>query len=270
MTTPGSEEKARVFWDDRLRRHWGPDGVGSVWLGRAFNVWRYRVRRYVFRRLIRRLGFDTASLRVLDVGCGTGFYLEQWQALGAVSIAGLDISDWVVDQMARAYPGASFFRADISAAECPLPANRFDVISALDILIHIVDDAAYGRALLNIHSALKPGGHLICSDSFFHGPEKQDGDYWKGRSLAAVEEAMRAASFEVVCRVPVAVLMSPPTDTKQRERNERAWEIAMKPVGRREWIGHLYGGLLYPFELLLVSTLRESPATEFMVCRKKQ
>jgi SAM-dependent methyltransferase len=269
MATTEREDAARAYWDDRLRRHWGLDGVGSVWLGAAFNAWRYRVRGRVFRCVVRRLGLDLAHSSVLEVGCGTGFYLGQWKALGAGSIAGLDFSEWVVDQMARAYPAAALYRADIGAADCPLPAARFDAVSAIDVLTHIVDDAAYWRALRHINSALKPGGYLICSDSFFHGPEMQYRDYWKGRSLAAVQAATQAAGFEIVRRVPTLVLMSPPTDTQQRRRNERLWEIVMTPVGRREWIGHLYGALLYPIELLLVSTLRESPAIELMVCRKR-
>jgi SAM-dependent methyltransferase len=243
--------------------------VGSVWLGRAFNEWRCRVRRRVFRRLVRRLGLDLAHASVLDVGCGTGVYLGEWLALGAASIAGLDFSDWALTQLARAYPSATFYRTDIGAADCPLPAETFDAISAIDVLIHLVDEAAYETALRNIHAALKPGGYLIYSDAFFHGPEMQDGDYWKGRSLATVEAAMRATDFEIVSRVPSSVLMSPPTDTRHRRRNARIWDIAMSPVGRREWIGHLYGAVLYPIELLLVSTLRESPATELLVCRKK-
>ena len=269
MATNECENRARAYWDDRLRRHWGPDGVGSVWLGRAFNAWRYRVRRRVFRHLVRRLGLDFAHASVLDVGCGTGVYLGEWQALGAASIAGLDFSDWALTQLARAYPSATFYRADIGAKDCPLPAAAFDMTSAIDVLVHLVDDARYETALRNMNAALKPGGYLIYSDAFFHGPDMQDGDYWKGRSLATVEAALRANDFEIVRRVPSSVLMSPPTDTRHRRRNAHIWDIAMSPVGRREWIGHLYGVVLYPIELLLVSTLRESPATELLVCRKK-
>lgn len=206
-------------------------------LGRAFNEWRTRVRRRVFRRLVRRLRIDLTHASVLDVGCGTGVYLAEWQAFGVACLSGLDFSDWALTQLARAYPSATFY------------------------------DAVFERALCNLHSTLKPGGYLIYSDTFSHGPEMQDGEYWKGRSIAAVEAAMRASDFKMVCRVPSSVLMSPPTDTRHRERNAHLWDIAMAPVRRRERIGHLYGAVLYPIEMLLVSTLRESPATELMVCR---
>jgi predicted TPR repeat methyltransferase len=218
--------------------------------------------------LVRRLAVQLDRLAVLDVGCGTGFYLEQWQSLGVKSLAGLDISDWAVAQVAQAYPNGTFYRVDIGAFASPLPAERFDVISAIDILVHIVDDAAYLRALKNIHHALRTGGYLLYSDSFFHGAEKQFEDYWKGRSLSTVAVAMQTCGFEIVSRVPMSVLMSAPTDSRHRRLSDAIWETVMVPVRRREWIGFLMGALLYPLDLLLVSRLKESPAIEIMVCRK--
>lgn len=263
------EETRRAYWNERFSLHWGPEGAGSVYMSRQFNAWRYRIRRRVFRRLARRLALEPETLSVLDVGCGTGFYLEQWQALGVASMAGLDISDWVVTQLARAYPKAAFYRANIGGASSPLPDQAFDAVTALDVLVHLVDDASYLRALGNLHRSLKPGGYLLYSDAFFHGPEKQFEDYWRGRSLAAVTAAMDASGFEIVSRVPMSVLMAAPTDTRHRERNERIWEILTAQGQRREWLGFLLGAFLYPLELLLVSTLKESPAIEIMVCRKR-
>jgi SAM-dependent methyltransferase len=218
---------------------------------------------------VRRLELDLTHASVLDVGCGTGVYLGEWRALGAAAIAGLDFSDWALAQLAPTFPSLPFYHTDIGAKDCLLPAAAFDAVSAIDVLIHLVDDAAYETALRNINAALKPGGYLIYSDSFFHGTEMRDGDYWRGRSLATVETAMRSNDFEIVRRVPSSVLMSPPTDTQQRQRNARLWDIAIAPICGREWIGYLYGAVLYPVELLLVATLRESPATELLVCRKR-
>jgi SAM-dependent methyltransferase len=263
------DERRRAYWNGRFRLHWGPEGAASVYMSRQFNAWRYRVRRVVFRRLVRRLGFAPGTSSVLDVGCGTGFYLQQWQALGVTSMAGLDISDWVVTQLARAYPSATFYCANIGGADSPLPAAAFDAVTALDVLVHLVDDASYSRALDNLHRSLKPGGYLLYSDAFFHGPDKQSEDYWRGRSLSTVAAAMDAAGFEIVFRIPMSILMAAPTDTRHRQCNERIWDAIMAPVRRWDAIGFVFGALLFPFELLLVSTLKESPAIEIMVCRKR-
>ncbi len=262
------ELNQRQYWDGRLREHWGPEGVGSVVYGRRFNQWRYRVRRVAFRRLVQELGLDLPGLNVLDVGCGTGFYLEQWRALGVSKLAGLDIADSAIRRLAPAFPEAAFYRCDVSATPSPLPADSFDVASAIDVLPHLVDDARYATALRSLHRALREDGLLICSDAFLHGSDKRYENYWKGRSLANVETAMRGCGFRVLGRRPMSVLMAAPNDTRRPERNESIWNSLTLPVRRSEVAGFVAGALLYPIELSLVLLLDESPAIEFMICQK--
>lgn len=262
-----SAERRRAYWDDRLHNHWGPEGVGSLLYGRSFNLWRYRVRTHVFRRLVRRLALVPERLDVLDVGCGTGFYMGRWKALGVRSISGLDISECAIARLAAEHPTATLYRADIGVSS-PLPDEAFDVITALDVLVHLVDDELYRSALLNLHRALKADGWLLYSDSFFHGPSRQHEDYWKGRSLACATESLKRCGFDLVHRLPMSVLMAAPTDTRHPVRNERIWNALMRSVQRSDRIGWFAGAVFFPFELLLTATLRESPGIEIAVCRK--
>ena len=58
-------------------------------------------------------------------------------------------------------------RADIGGPPDQIARGAsFDAVSAFDVLFHIVDDAAYGRAFQNIASLLKPGGWFLWSDNF--------------------------------------------------------------------------------------------------------
>lgn len=258
----------QAHWNERFHGHWGLEGASTLQFGRRFNAWRHPARRTVFRRAVRRPPLIPGAFSVLDVASGTGFHLRQWQSPGADSIAAVDNSDWALGRLARAYPNPSLFHADISGAHVPLPAGAFDAVSAIDGLTHILDDAAYLRALGNIHRSLKPGGWLRYSGIFLHGPDNRFGHYWRGRSLSPVAAAMDATGFEIVSRSPFPVLMRAPTDPRRRERNERMWEVAMLPFLRREWTGFLCGALLYPIELVLVGVLDESPAVELRICRK--
>ena len=42
----------------------------------------YKIRRQVVIREVRSLGVDCSHASILDVGSGTGFYLEIWKELG--------------------------------------------------------------------------------------------------------------------------------------------------------------------------------------------
>ena len=73
----------RKYWETRLREHYSLAGVGYLRLGRRFNEWMYRVRGEVFDRVAAELLPSWSGKAVLDVGSGTGFYVERWLRLGA-------------------------------------------------------------------------------------------------------------------------------------------------------------------------------------------
>jgi SAM-dependent methyltransferase len=264
-TDPGS--RPAEYWDDRLRAHWGAHGVGSLAYGRHYNDWLYRVRKVVFRRLCRALDLPASDARILDVGCGTGFYVRQWLELGAAQVEGLDFSATAIERLRRTLPGATFRQADLGRPGMVQDGDLHDVVSAFDVLFHIVDDRRYEVALGNIAAALRPDGWFLYSDNFVHGPGKQFGGYWRSRSLALAEAAVRQAGFEIHRRVPMFALMNSPADSRWRYA-ERLWEAAMKPVRRSEIAGFLWGAVLFPIEITLLRFLSEGPSTEIMVCRK--
>src|SRR3989338_9566601 len=81
---------------------------------------------------------DFSSVRVLEIGCGNGYYsniLEQW---GARDYTGLDITDILFAELKRKFPAFRFVQGDIS--EKPLP-DKYDLIIMMDVIQHIVDKA---------------------------------------------------------------------------------------------------------------------------------
>ncbi len=260
---------ARSYWEDRLGRHFSPAGVGYLRLGRRYNEWMYRVRARVFDRAARALPVAWPEARVLDVGAGTGFYLERWRALGVPAPTGLDLTEVAVGRLRAAFPDLAVHRADIGQplpSDFPVAPASLDAVSAMDVLFHIVDDAAYARAFRNLATLIRPGGWLLWSDNFVHhGTERVT--HQASRSLAASTEAVQAAGFEVVRRVPMFVLMNYPADTRGRLARW-AWTAMVAPAALAEPLGWLVGALLYPVELGLTRVARESPSTELMVCRR--
>jgi SAM-dependent methyltransferase len=278
VSLPGTPFDNKRYWETRLREHYSLAGVGYLRLGRRYNEWMYRIRGEVFDRVVQATGNRQPATgwrgaKVLDVGAGTGFYVDRWLRMGA-TVTGLDLTEVAVRELSRCFPAVNFVQADIGGplgggtlAERLLPPGSFDAVSAFDVLFHIVDDAAYARAFQNIAALLRPGGWFLWSDNFLRHPTERVA-HQVSRSLAESTAAVEAAGFQVVERVPMFVLMNYPADTTSKPARW-GWTAMVAPAALAEPIGWALGAILYPLEKALVKRLNESPSTELMVCRKK-
>ncbi len=261
---------ARAYWEARLGADWSLTGVGLRRLGRRFNVWAYRVRREIFLEIVAARVPDLSHARVLDVGSGTGFYIDRWREAGVASVAALDLTEAAAGRLRERYPTITVVRADIGAPLEPAlleARGSFDIVSAMDVLFHIVDDDAFALALRNTRELLRPGGTFIWSDAFSHHLDTRV-EHRASRTLSEVERLLDAAGFDIVVRTPMFVLMNEPVDVRRRS-TLRAWQAMMGPASLAEPLGGFMGWLLYPLESRLVRRRRESPTTEIMVCRAR-
>jgi SAM-dependent methyltransferase len=257
---------ARGYWERRLGANYALDGVGWLGLGPSLNKWMYRVRRHVFLREARRLFPAAGAPRVLDVGSGTGFYVDRWHELGVPSVTGCDLTDVAVERLSARFPQDRFVQLDVGGDEQPLASGAFDAISAFDVLFHIVDDERFARALSNLYDLLAPGGVLLFSDNFLRRAAVRS-PHQASRTLAGISAAVTAAGFTIERRRPMLVLLNAPVDSSSPVL--RAWWKALSIASSHsDTAGDVAGALVYPVELGLVSALRESPSTELMVCRK--
>jgi len=253
------------YWQNRLAQNPGLQGVGYIGLGRRYNEWLYRMRRQIFLREVRLLPLNWRESEVLDVGSGTGFYVQLWREIGAVSITGSDLTDVAVSRLQLEFREDKFIWLDIGASVSHSLHQRFDAISAFDVLFHIVDDCRYAAAISNIHTMLKDGGWFIFSDNFLRWTERAD--HQVSRSLGEVTSLLNQAGFQIVRRKPMFILMNYPIDTRHAIWR-RLWGGLTYPVQRSECFGHALGAALYPLEVVLTGLLREGPSTELMICRK--
>ena len=115
--------------------------------------WWFAGRREVLLSLVRRELQPGAQL--LDVGCGTGFFLEG--AAAYLDVAGLDPSAQAVAFCAsRGLAGVRLGGvADLGRLEA-----RFDAVTFFDVIEHLQDDVG---ALRLAHGALHPGGKVFVS-----------------------------------------------------------------------------------------------------------
>lgn len=104
--------------------------------------------------LLRRDGPDLSQVRtIMDVGCGTGSFLDLARQSG-LDTAGVEPAGRAAEASAR--KGHRVFRQSIQE---PLPQqNCFDIAVMWDVLEHLSNP---GLALRNVAASLKPGGSLF-------------------------------------------------------------------------------------------------------------
>ncbi len=115
--------------------------------------WWLAARRNIVLDSIRQSYPGRHDLHFLDAGCGTGLMLQELLPLGTAE--GVDISDEAL-QFCRRRGLENVRNADL--LDLPFAAERFDVVTALDVLEHLDDDAG---ALREFGRVLKPGGRVF-------------------------------------------------------------------------------------------------------------
>jgi ubiquinone/menaquinone biosynthesis C-methylase UbiE len=95
--------------------------------------------------------------KILEAGCGPGYYLRILSKLGLeLKLYGLDVDQNALIK-ARKIIGKMATNADLTK-RLPFKENFFDKVFLSEVLEHISDD---GKALNMIYRVLKPGGRLI-------------------------------------------------------------------------------------------------------------
>jgi SAM-dependent methyltransferase len=255
------------YWERRLRERYTLGSVGWTGLGESFNRWSYAVRRRVFERAVRDVVDlrNPGMVRVLDVGTGTGFYLDEWRRLGIRHLTGSDLTATAVERLRARFPNAEIHRLDIGEPPAEAPAETYDAVSVMDVLYHVVDDERYRQATGNLASRLAPGGVLVMTENLV--TEQHTGRDQISRTRAAVVAMFEAAGLELVLERPVFFLMNTPVSSRSRLL-DRWWRLVVRLVSRSDVAGWALGAALFPLEVLLTRVLRQGPSTKIMAWRR--
>ena len=122
--------------------------------------WWYAGRRRIIRSFVERVISELkaeqpgqASVRILDVGCGTGANLEMLSEFGKAE--GVDVSAEALSFCRD----RGLDKVKAGAAEAlPYAAESFDLVTGLDVVEHLDDDVA---GLREMHRVLRTGGRAL-------------------------------------------------------------------------------------------------------------
>ncbi|TRX75876.1 tRNA 5-methoxyuridine(34)/uridine 5-oxyacetic acid(34) synthase CmoB [Pseudomonas mangiferae] len=158
---------------------------------------------------------DLAGKRILDVGCGNGYYMWRMLGAGADSVVGVDPNWLFLCQflaLKRYLPEAKTWHLPLALEELPEKPEGFDTVFSMGVLYH---RRAPIDHLLSLKDCLVRGGELVLETLVVEGDEHQvlvpEDRYaqmrnvWFLPSVAALERWLRRAGFVDVRCVDVNV-----------------------------------------------------------------
>lgn len=157
----GADYDAARYWHDRFSKYGlSLKGAGDEGLSEKENEKIYAKAAKVFTDLCRKEGIDFQSARVLEIGCGTGFYTQLLHNLGVKSYIGIDITDVLFPDLRKKFPQFKFIRKDITSNNI---RGEFNLIVMIDVIHHIVEKSKFSFATENVKNCLSANGIFIAS-----------------------------------------------------------------------------------------------------------
>lgn len=192
------------YWRQRLGEAATLEVTGTLGGPLAWQEWLYRGKRRAYVRLLRRAGINIRGAQVLDLGCGTGYFEDMWERKGARRADGIDIVPGAISRLRAGHPGRRYLCVDLARDVSPLGGlGDYDLITAIDVLYHIVDDWALMRTLRALVEHLAGGGTFLLTDAL---RDHRPAAHVRFRSLNQWRQILTMLGLRVVDMEPVFAL----------------------------------------------------------------
>jgi SAM-dependent methyltransferase len=278
MTHPRAGEAYRPpdYWSGL---HEAADDLGVVGYPTLPLVFNRHVYANAARGVLR--GFAAAGVpvrgrAVLDVGSGTGFWVDLWRREGAAKVSGSDLVPTAVERLRSRFPGSEFVAADITD-QAPFPEAQFDLVTIMSVLHHVVDEERFERALANLASQLADGGFLAVLDALvvrgrWLRPEAGS-SHAVVRTLGRWQEAAAAAGLRITDVVPTTALLGDPVDAGSRAAwaaHRFYWRALTASIKGRDRLAATVVPPIAALDRAVVPRLRQGPSAKLIVLEHRR
>ena len=104
-------------------------------------------------------GREADTIRVADIGCGTGLHVEMFARQGVRSVVGYDKSAAMIAEARKRFADRDFVVGDATVATMAA-ADQFDLVTMFYFTVYMVPERT--QMLKNVFLWLAPGGMFVC------------------------------------------------------------------------------------------------------------
>lgn len=155
--------------------------------------WWFTTRKKIVLDTISNFHKKSTDEQILDIGCGCGVMLNSLKNLGPT--CGLDMSDDAIQFCREIFSGE--VKKGYLPDHVPFPAERFTLITALDVIEHIEQDQ---QSLKTLYNLLRPGGQAIITVpayQFLWSKFDEMNEHKRRYTLSELRGKLLQAGFEI-------------------------------------------------------------------------
>lgn len=165
----GRPYEARTWWDDEFFTKGLSDRQTlSADKSAVSAAYHYASVELLILRHLRNHRIDLGGFHCCDLGSGSGHWIQFYLSLGVARCHGIDISEKSVAFLREQYAAEERVRIHHGRLLDALPAagGPFDLINAIGVMFHLVDDAEWEQTVLEMGRHTRPGGLLVAGGHF--------------------------------------------------------------------------------------------------------
>lgn len=147
---------------------------------------------------------SVAGKSFVDIGAGSGHWIDFYRSLGAADCVGVDVSRNSVDHLRQKHEENAGVEIKLGKAldfmsQCD---RKFDFVNAIGVMFHIVDDTEWEETIRQVARILNPNGMFVIGGHFglldgLNVHISDDGEIFKRlRSRRHWEVALKNAGFD--------------------------------------------------------------------------
>lgn len=262
---------AKDYWEKRLATSFDISRTGFLGLGQKYNEWLYRACKRNLDLVLKKHHIDVKGKTILDIGCGTGFWVQYFADLDIGALTGIDISRTSMARLSSIYPSYNFIEGDIASDTLSLDNlnHTFDLILAFTVLYHIVSEEGFDIAIQNIRRFAKAGAYVLISGNFLRTYQPYiPGSHQFSRTYDRYEDALYSNGIEILDLMPIYYLLNAPVDIS----NPKLLRLVQVMWGLLHWVRNenylnILGAILYVADAVILRFAKNSITSELLVCR---